>query len=571
MNNKKRITITIKYFLLFFLFLLIYTQISLGEVYGPLIFPDEIGYWGSAAKMKGYDWSGVLSLNSYYSYGYGILLRIILGFTTDAIMAYRLAIVMNAIFMGISLVLIYQIGRKLFPKEEKVRMVLTGSCGILYSAFLFYMQTTLTEVILMMLYLAIVYLLICYIQNPKCIFAISLAFILVYTYFVHMRTIAIIIAAVMTLLILGIRFPKYRKTLIIFFLFMGIALIAGIFLKEEMTNSLYSAANISTLQGNDYGGQWDKIKSIFSVDGIKKFLFSIIGKFFYLGIATFGTIYYGIASVIRNLSASFKKKEAVCLIWFFLGISFIGQFLITSIYMLEGSYVDTTLYGRYHEMILPVLIMMGIKEMIRNKKLFRNTVCIVIGQSLLLGAIAFYWRTTDAGFRHTCFVIGVNYAADRSDFNRNQFALILFIVGIFFYLSTALLMYLIQKDYKWNWLLSLFLFGQLAISWDASKDYTYIHNEYNYSDILVGMEMREKAAEGKEIYFDPSWQDAEYIGLMQLGLMEYPIHVIPKGEKDYYTPENIIVTYYNNENLEELSNKYKKMRQATHFVVFYNP
>ncbi|MBP3196751.1 MAG: hypothetical protein J6N21_07065, partial [Butyrivibrio sp.] len=38
-------------------------------VYGFSLFPDEFGYWASAAKALGYDFSEVASMGSYYSYG----------------------------------------------------------------------------------------------------------------------------------------------------------------------------------------------------------------------------------------------------------------------------------------------------------------------------------------------------------------------------------------------------------------------------------------------------------------------------------------------------------------------
>ena len=42
---------------------------GIGRVYGFSLFPDEFGYWASAAKAAGYDWSEISSLGSYYSFG----------------------------------------------------------------------------------------------------------------------------------------------------------------------------------------------------------------------------------------------------------------------------------------------------------------------------------------------------------------------------------------------------------------------------------------------------------------------------------------------------------------------
>ena len=68
---------------------------GIGRIYGFIIYPDEFGYWASAARVLGYDWSKIASLGSYYSYGYSILLIPILFLFHNPVAAYRAAIVVN--------------------------------------------------------------------------------------------------------------------------------------------------------------------------------------------------------------------------------------------------------------------------------------------------------------------------------------------------------------------------------------------------------------------------------------------------------------------------------------------
>ena len=58
-------------------------------------YPDEFGYWASAANWIGYDWSGLTALNSYYSFGYSLLLVPVLKICSGAVMAYRTAVALN--------------------------------------------------------------------------------------------------------------------------------------------------------------------------------------------------------------------------------------------------------------------------------------------------------------------------------------------------------------------------------------------------------------------------------------------------------------------------------------------
>ena len=63
-----------RYAVFFMLLLFCFFQFSIRKIYGFSIFPDEFSYWAYAAEAAGCDWSEVISLGSFYSYGYSILL-----------------------------------------------------------------------------------------------------------------------------------------------------------------------------------------------------------------------------------------------------------------------------------------------------------------------------------------------------------------------------------------------------------------------------------------------------------------------------------------------------------------
>lgn len=63
------------------------------------VFPDEFSYWASAVKMAGYDWNDMVALGSYYSFRYGFLLFPVLKICADGIVAFRVAIGLNAAVM----------------------------------------------------------------------------------------------------------------------------------------------------------------------------------------------------------------------------------------------------------------------------------------------------------------------------------------------------------------------------------------------------------------------------------------------------------------------------------------
>ena len=63
------------------------------------LIPDEFGYWTYAATLSGCDWSDIVSLGSYYSFGYTLILYPIFQIFQDSIVAYRAAVTVNFLLM----------------------------------------------------------------------------------------------------------------------------------------------------------------------------------------------------------------------------------------------------------------------------------------------------------------------------------------------------------------------------------------------------------------------------------------------------------------------------------------
>ena len=89
----------------------------------------------------------------------------------------------------------------LFSGIDKERAVLISGIAVLYPPWIFYMQMTMTEALLLFLYILICWLLIRFLENPRALTAVFLVLALVYIYFVHMRSIGLIAAGGITLFI----------------------------------------------------------------------------------------------------------------------------------------------------------------------------------------------------------------------------------------------------------------------------------------------------------------------------------------------------------------------------------
>lgn len=79
---------------------------------------DEFGYWANAAFMSGFDWSGVASHNTYYSFGYSFVLAPL--FLIDNFeLRYQAALILNIFFQIISFLLLNGISKRLFKQINR--------------------------------------------------------------------------------------------------------------------------------------------------------------------------------------------------------------------------------------------------------------------------------------------------------------------------------------------------------------------------------------------------------------------------------------------------------------------
>lgn len=296
MGFKKKIN---KYLLFLVLIILGIYQYGIGKICGFTMVPDEFGYWASAAKNVGYDWSEVASLGSYYSFGYSFILTPVLWLFRDGVWAYKAALTINMLLMCVSMFLITGIIRRLFPEIDRTKQVFISGIAVLYPVWIFHMQMTMTEALLMFLFVLITYLFVCLCSfsrtfvtesgmGASIMTAVLLAASLAYIYSVHMRSVGILLACVITLAVWGISRKPGRKVLLAF---VGVLLLLAVcmaVLKQNTVAEVFSNADSQMLAGNDYGGQRGKFRQIFNVQGMMLLLREVIGKIFYLGLASFG-------------------------------------------------------------------------------------------------------------------------------------------------------------------------------------------------------------------------------------------------------------------------------------------
>lgn len=516
--------------------------IAAGRVCGPVILPDEFGYWAQAANMAGMDWREVVSHHSWYSFGYGIFMLPFVKLFSNPTAAYRVVTCMNFLMLGGSTLLLYQILSKLCILSDKKKTAVVSGAAMIYVSYLTYAHTTMAESLLTFLYVLLAYGLYLWFTERNAGSLILVLFAVAYMYTVHMRTVGILLATVLVLVLAIWNCREKKVSARVFMTAILIISLIGILLlqytgKTSLINSVGSENYDVRASGNDYAGQWGKIKFLFSLQGIWYFFTGLCGKLFYLGCASFGLYYWGMAYLIKKgkeLFLSLKRRE-VCRHenWFFLWIllSHVAALFITNIFCIRTNRLDGILYGRYHENTVPLITAFGIVALLSQSKRKRKKRILWLISLSGAGFFIVYalLGTGRIAYTNRHSITGILYALSLAGFYDTTTVLYAYLGGL---LGGMLLLALgAIKKYGKRWLLAGLICIQLANAAFAVHFLIYPYSRSQREDMEGLWQAKQLAGEkgGKEFYYLCGEADKR-IYTLQYALWDTPLHLISEEE-----------------------------------------
>ncbi len=557
-----------------YIFLIIISIFGYGihKIYSFTLFPDEFGYWASAAGMAGYDWREIVSLGSYYSFGYSLLLFPVLKLAPDGVAAYRIAVGLNMILMCAAVPLAQGIIKALFPERDEVQRVFIGGIAVLYPSWIFYMQMTMTEALLMFLFMLTFWLFLKLVKRPSVPRAAALAIAAAYLYCVHMRTLGVVTACMIAVAFWGIRrgrlesreeARKIFRTAAVFFFVLMTALILAFVLKRYTIAEVFAQVGDGALSTNNYGGLWRKLKEILNPQDLFHLIMGIAGKIFYLGLAGFGLFYWAAVWCIKRIKAS----EAAL----FLLLSTAAEVLICSVYVAGENNIDSLIYGRYDEFLLPVLMIIGTCALAESRHPFRLS---VIGSAfsgvLLSGLLWIAEKEQRTGIRGY-MAVGISYLIKEDDFQPGYYLIAAWIMGCGMILLVSFFIWFGSKKVNRAWLMGCVLILETALGLYASHQYTYRYNETHFIDRMIAETIQEKAQEDDSIVY--LREDASrYIDAVQMWLGSRSIKILPEEdftEREAETGEFLIAVRWtkHRNTLEEI---YDRHIETNTFILYYD-
>lgn len=551
-----------RYDILFVLLMFCIACHGISKSYGFYFPADEFGYWSHAARLAGYDWSDIASLGSYYSFGYSLVLLPVFVLFKDAVIAYRAALFVNFALLAACFFVL--------QKMDKSVSAFHAAVAVFYPTWLFYAGTTFAEALVVTLYLVICLLLCNYLRTDKKLFLVLMFAAMLYMYFVHMRAVGVLASGVIVLFVHSFKNGGKRVKYMLALL-MGAVFIfaAGFVIKKFWTSALYADADQALKNANDYAGQVGKLLYIFSKEGFENLVISVSGKLLYLGLSSFGIACFGIAYMVKEL----RKGSLFSL---FVLLSTLAAVMISAIYTIHPDRVDALAYGRYHEYVMPVLIIMGMKAL-GEKAVTAGKTAGGIALILVLEAVM-TWLVTVSLHRNgqTSFfgntICGISWLYDPENFDPAGFYWRAYVVcGVMTAMACMGVWWVGRKKGR-ELLLVILVAVQTLNSIRLSSMYIDPSRLGCFRDTIVMQKIEELNPEqDREVYYSTDGEPFGNIGILQFMMRDTQIHIVKAYyDLDRHGEEDLLLIDYRSDQAQALEEKYDSHFTKGHFILYYN-
>lgn len=562
-----------RYDILFVLLMSCIVCHGISKSYGFYFPADEFCYWSYAAGLAGYDWSDIASLGSYYSYGYSLILLPVFLIFKDGVIAYRAAMVVNIALLAVCFFIRQKMGRTFY-----------AAAVVFYPTWLFYAGTTFAEILLVTLYLTTCMLLLKYLQTDNKRYMALMLAVMFYMYLVHLRAIGVLVSGTAVLLLYNIRKYSIRKYIMrnggrkvrsvlvpaaAAAVILAVGLLMGLFIKNYWTGMVYGDTADTLKNANDYAGQFEKIAYIFSIEGLKNLIISVSGKILYLGLASYGIAYFGIIYAVRRV----REKKYFPL---FVLLTTVAALMICAIYTIRPGRVDTLTYGRYHEYVMPVLLMMGIKELCSKALSAKRTMCR-IAVMLELEAVMTWLVTVSLNENgQTSFfgntICGISWLYNPQDFEPVSYYWKVYLTGAVLTVAVCMGIWWTGRRRGREILLMLLVTMQIVIGIRLSSMCIDDSRLGCFRDTLLREVIYELNPEGsREVYYSTEGNAFGNIGILQFMMRDTPIHIVKTDyDLDSQNEEDLLLIDFRSDQGEALAEKYDSHLTSGHFALYYN-
>lgn len=362
---------------------------------------DTDGYWLHAATFTGHDWSGAASTaNYFYSWGYSVILTIPFLISEDIHVMSQIAVVLNALFCGLTVPMFYDMGKKLFSDVSKRFLMVAATITSLYSSYFLLSTVALAECFIFFLYVLLLWLVLKLLDTEKTVWAVLSGVCCGYLYCTHHRTLGVIVAYVLLVVVLLFKNRKWKQNLCMV-VPLVVVLCVDVMINDWL--ALHETAEV-VYTSNTYSAMGGKLFAIFSFKGILYFIQSFLGQIWYIFAGTFLVGGLGLIYAIKTISHKVYENRFELLKiknkYLFWGYMLLNVFLMLGVscvgitrFSNDIHRNDVVFYGRYFEFTIPVLLFVGLAALykIQQDNKIKRDIEVACLFMLLLSVLTHYF------------------------------------------------------------------------------------------------------------------------------------------------------------------------------------
>ena len=547
------------------------------------ILQDEFGYWSTAANLSGKDWTNLIQFTPYYGYGYSVILVPLFWIFQDVTLLYKAAIAINALLLVFSYFISIWTAKRIFNFEGMLLNVISLVL-ILYPNNIFQVQIAWTETLLYFLFWVTFALILSYEEKPNTIKIIFIVATLIYMFMVHQRTIGIVIAGGITLILAIIIQPIGRRKKYQYVMILMLVLTLGIFLKNFLQNiQIRDFWHNSTMAAiNNTGLKPTEAIDIFSevFKNLELLIKALLGRGLYFIFLTGPIIITFLTSFLEktfHLVTKKKNSSKDCkyfITYMFVGLSFLAVLGIGSISGMKGGRLDVPVYARYIENVIGPVLLLGIAEILRLKKI---RFIVIEGIILaILGGIAV--NSSIIGIEDTKYNVTSSVGLAKFFLEYEDAHKAVFYISIYAVLVVCIVSALVYFSRKWKGCFLIILVA-FALFWNrmtysARPEMTNLRAELE-RDFWPIVEIMDSYEDIHALYFlqnkdiDPYVTNAKYLQYLE---PNYEINIIDKEmieTEDLKENTFLVVNAIDNNSYVNLDSEFILLGQTDRLCIYY--
>ncbi len=375
------------------LYLIVFIMIGLGGVLLDVtLVVDELGTLANSAYLAGNTWTGAIEAQGgfYYKYGTAFLYYPFVALFENSFIMYKMILVLQSAIISTTVIFAYYILRRHLLVSSKVKSAVISLTVALMPSVLLYTYYTRADFVLYITPWVLIYL---FLECSKArevskrrfaVLSSLIAFSSVYAYMSHTRGIALVLAAVVTVIAIRIFLkvkPVHYGT---FTISLVLALIADRLFTTFFKLGIWGAEGAKHASAESFN--FKALKMIFTKDGLSTMIKLIVGWIFNICTSTAGLVAIGFVAGVMILWFILSKKKQINeqegIVTIFSMVTFGGTFAMSILFFFQFVHAlflrtaltraDRAIYDRYIVGTVGILCLLGLYIISEKKEWFRG-------------------------------------------------------------------------------------------------------------------------------------------------------------------------------------------------------